>query len=85
MTDKVIQELKIRRALLQVEQSQLRARYYEQRITTGVWKERVGKVTYLGGEPLPEGEVLRGEVATMERHIQIAQELLEFAGSLIGD
>ena len=31
-------------AMAEVAQSQLRARYYEQRISTGAWRERIGKV-----------------------------------------
>ena len=47
---KTEQELKIRSALLDVEQHQLRARYYAKRIETGVWRNRVGHV-FPGGLP----------------------------------
>ena len=77
-------------AMAEVAQSQLRARYYEQRITTGAWRERIGKV-YLGGlpehggVPMAEDEILHDEVQTMNRHIQIAEDRLGTAKSLLLD
>lgn len=71
-------------ALLEAQQSQLRARYYEQRIATGTWRERIGKVfrgglPEHGGVPFTEIEILRDEVNTMYRHIDWAEQHLEAA------
>ena len=77
-------------AMAEVAQSQLRARYYEQRISTGAWRERIGKVHVgglpeHGGVPMAEDAILRDEVATMYRHIQIAEDCLESAKGLLPD
>lgn len=71
-------------ALADVAQSQLRARYYEQRIQTGVWKERIGKVRQGShdGPLLPEEDLLRAEVATLNQHIQLAEDHLDHAKSI---
>ena len=74
-------------AMAEVAQSQLRARYYEQRISTGAWRERIGKVFRSSAYrdiALTE-EILHDEVQTMNRHIQIAEDCLESAKGLLPD
>lgn len=83
-----ILEQRIQLALVGAQQSQLRARYYEQRIATGAWRDRIGKafhgfVTDTNKVPLSENELLQDELATMERHIKLAEDWLDSAKSLI--
>ena len=68
-------------ALAEAAQWQMRARYQEQRIVTGVWKERIGKVHQGAhdGPLVPEQEILKSEVAIMNRHIGWAEEHLDAA------
>ncbi len=75
-------------AVLEAQQSQLRATYYAQRIQTGAWRDRIGKVFHgalpeHGGTPYSEDELLKDELATMHRHIQLAQEHIENAKGFI--
>jgi hypothetical protein len=75
-------------ALAEAAQSQLRARYFEQRIATGVYKEKVGHVfhgfyTDPNKTPYTEEELLREELQTMSRHIALAEEHLDQAKSLL--
>ncbi len=75
-------------AMAEVAQSQLRARYYEQRISTGAWRERIGKVFRRSAYrdiALTEDEIQHDEVQTMNRHIQIAEDCLESAKGLLPD
>ena len=75
-------------AMAEVAQSQLRARYYEQRISTGAWRERIGKVFRSSAYrdiALTEDEILHDEVQTMNRHIQLAEDRLGTAKSLLLD
>lgn len=77
--------LKVQLALAEAHQSQLRAAYFQQRIATGVWKEKVGQVRKGGFEgPLAsEDEVLSMEVDTMLRHIHRAEEHLDHVKELL--
>ena len=75
-------------SLAEAAQSQLRAQYYQQRITTGVWRERIGKVHVgglpeHGGVPMAEDAILRDEVATMYRHIDWAEKHLDYSKELL--
>ena len=75
-------------SLTEVAQPQLRAQYYQQRISTGAWRERIGKV-YVGGlpehggVPMTEDAILRDEVATMHRHIEWAEKHLDYSKELL--
>ncbi len=69
-------------ALLEAQQSQLRARYYETRIATGAYKTRIA--AWGTGVALTEIELQQDEVATMDRHIDRAQEYIELAKELLG-
>ena len=77
-------------SLTEVAQSQLRAQYYQQRISTGAWRERIGKV-YVGGlpehggVPMAEDAILRDEVATMYRHIDWAEKHLDYAKGILAE
>ena len=75
-------------SLTEVAQSQLRAQYYQQRITTGAWRERIGRVHVgglpeHGGTPMAEDEILCDEVATMHRHIEWAEKHLDYSKELL--
>jgi hypothetical protein len=75
-------------SLTEIAQSQLRAQYYQQRISTGAWRERIGKV-YVGGLPehggvlMTEDAILRDEVETMYRHIDRAEKHLDYSKELL--
>ena len=66
-------------ALVEARQSQLRAEHFAVRINTGAYKSRLGRVTNGARVPYTEQQILDDEVATMHRHIQLAEEHLEFA------
>lgn len=74
--------------LAEAAQSQLRATHYKQRIDTGVYKDRLGHV-WQGGLPEHGGtmisteDLLRDELATMQRHIHLAQEHIDYAQTLL--
>lgn len=68
-------------ALLESRQSQLRARFYAARITTGDYKE--DKVKWGTGKALTEAELLRGDVDTMNRHIQRAEDHINRAKEIL--
>lgn len=70
-------------ALLSVKQSQLRADYYKVRIESGVYKDRVVHHGSSNGPLFSEEELLKDEVATMQRHIQIAEEKMEHVQHLL--
>lgn len=75
-------------AILEAQQSQLRATYYAQRIQSGAWRDRIGHVFHgslpeHGGVPYTEDEVLKSELATMHQHIQLAQEYIEHAKGFV--
>ena len=72
-------------ALLEAQQSHLRARWREQRVASGAYKDRVGKVFHGVTDKVPftEQELAEDEIRNMSRHIQLAQEHLEFAKGLI--
>lgn len=70
-------------ALANVRQSQLRAEHYNTRIQTGVYKDRIVRHGSMDGPLYSEAELLKDEVATMNRHIQLAEERLEYAKMLL--
>jgi hypothetical protein len=71
--------------LADVPQFQLRARLYEQRIATGLYKQHVGRVRDGAGRVLTEEELLADEVTTMRRHIELAQEHIDAAKGEVYD
>jgi hypothetical protein len=80
-------ELKVQLALVEIQQHQLRARYYEQRIANGVYKERLGRVFH-GTKAVQEfayneEELCRDEISTMNQHISNAQAHIEYAKGLL--
>lgn len=88
MADKSILAMRIELSMADAAQSQLRAQFYQKRIETGVWRDRIGKVcsgslAEYGGTPLPEADILRDEVDTMGRHISIAEQHLDRAKKLL--
>lgn len=77
-------------ALAEAAQSQLRAQYYQKRIETGAWRERIGKVHVgglpeHGGVPMTEDAILRDEVATMHRHIDWAEQHIDHAKGILAE
>ena len=68
--------------MAEVKQSQLRAEYYKARIDNKMYVNRKVRIGGHNGQLLTEAELLADEVATMHRHIQLAQEKLEFAYGL---
>lgn len=77
-------------ALVEAQQSQLRAQYYQKRIDTGTWRERIGKVHVgglpeHGGTPMPEAAILQDEVQTMYRHIDWAEKHLDYAKGILAE
>lgn len=83
-------ELRMRLSLAESAQSQLRAKYQAVRIETGAWKNRIGQV-FKGGLPehggvaMTEQEVLNSEVVTMNTHISLAQDHLEYAKGILSE
>jgi hypothetical protein len=76
-------ELKFQLALTEAKQSQLRAEHYNVRIETGAYKDRLVHKGSVDGPYYTEKELLLDEVATMNRHIQLAQEHIEYAKSIL--
>jgi hypothetical protein len=76
---------KFQLALVEAAQSQMRAQHYQTRINAETYKARVGHVFHGGfnGTPLSEAEVLQSEVATMARHITLAESHLDYAKELL--
>lgn len=77
-------------ALVEAQQSQLRAQYYQKRIDTGTWRERIGKVfegglPEHGGIPYTEERILQDEVQTMHRHIDWAEQHLDHAKGILAE
>lgn len=75
-------------ALTEAAQSQLRARHFEQRVVTGAYRERLGKafiggLPEHGGVPMTEDELRQSDLATMHRHITLAEEHIEHAKGLL--
>lgn len=81
------EQMRFQLSLAEAAQSQLRAQHYAKRIETGVWKERIGRVRIGGfnGELASEEYILKDEVATMNRHIQLAEDHLNMAKSHLHD
>lgn len=77
-------------AIMEAQQSQLRASYYKQRIAAGAFADKLGKVFHgslpeHGGTPYTLSEILDSELATMNRHIALAQEHIECAKGYLSD
>lgn len=77
------QQQKFAVAMAGVKQSQLRAEMYAARINTGIYKTRIVKHGSLDGPLYSEQELLQDELATMNRHIQLAEERLEYAQEIM--
>lgn len=69
-------------SLIEAQQSQLRARYFEQRIAG---QDYIGRNVTHGfqGVQLTEAELRADELATMDRHIALAEEHLDYAKGLL--
>ncbi len=78
-------EASIQIALLSVKQSQLRAEHYKVRIETGVYKNRIVHHGSFDGPLFSEEELLQDEIATMNRHIQMAEDKIEFVQQLLNE
>lgn len=78
-------ETSIQIALLSVRQSQLRAEMYAARINTGIYKNRIVHHGSIDGPLYSEQELLKEEVATMNRHIQLAEDKIEFIQQLLSE
>lgn len=76
-------ETSIQIALLSVRQSQLRAEMYAARINSGVYKDRIVRHGSTDGPLYSETELLKDEISTMNRHIQIAEDKIEFVQQLL--
>lgn len=76
-------EVAIQIALLSVKQSQLRADYYKVRIESGVYKNRIVNHGSINGPLFSDEELLRDEIATMNRHIQNAEEKMDHVQQLL--
>ena len=72
-------------SLIEAQQSQLRAKYFEQRVAGHDYRERIGKVRTWSseGRHLTEAELRADELATMHRHINLAEEHLDYAKGLL--
>lgn len=78
--------LQFQLALTQAAQSQLRAEHYAVRIQTGVFKSRQvyrGGLPEHGGVPYTQDELQADEVATMQRHIHLAEAHIEHAQEIL--
>ena len=86
-TMKITPEQQIAISLADAQQSNVRALYYKARVDNGVYKLRVGHAFHgglpeNGGVAFTEQELLADELATMHRHIQLAEGHLDFAKSI---
>jgi hypothetical protein len=71
-------------SLVEAQQSQHRARYFEQRVAGGDYRLFIGKVSHgFDGTMLTEAELRASELATMHRHINMAEDHLEYAKELL--
>lgn len=79
-------ELQIRLAMLEAHQAQGRAAHQMQKITVGLWRDKIGHVLIGGhdGRPATEDEVLRGEVEVVAAHIHRAESLIDYTKELLG-
>lgn len=81
-------ELRFNLSLIEAQQSQLRALHYKVRIDSGVYKSREvyrGGLPEHGGVLYTETELLHDEIGTMNRHIQLAQDHIEYAKTILSD
>lgn len=75
-------KLRFELAMAETKQSQLRAAYYHHRIESKAYLTRLGKVFHLptlgqdDKTPFTEEELRQDEIATMERHLELAQNYL---------
>lgn len=74
---------KIQVSLMDAKQSQLRADYFKLRVESGSYKTRVVHKGGHDGPLMNEEELKQNEIGTMHRHIQLAEEHLEFAKSML--
>ena len=73
-------------SLVEAQQSQLRARYFEQRVAGGDYRSLLGKVSHgFDVALLTEAELRASELATMHRHINMAEDHLEHAKELLAE
>lgn len=83
----VTKQLQVQIALADAAQSQMRAAFFMQRVNSGMYKDRLGKVFYgspeSGGQPLTEEELLRDEMATVHQHIRNAEDHLDHAKEVL--
>lgn len=82
----MIQVLQFQLALTQAAQSQLRAEHYALRIKTGVFKNRQvyhGGLPEQGGVLFTEEELMKDELATMKRHIHLAETHIDYAQQIL--
>lgn len=85
MTKKFNYEMAFTLAIAEATQSQLRARYYEQRVVTGAYKEKLGKVKWGTGIDLTEEELRQSDLGIMHNHIQLAQDHLDHAKACMAE
>jgi hypothetical protein len=81
----MINQNQINISLASVKQWQLRAEMYRVRIETGVYKTRIVHKGGLDGPLMTEEELLKDEIATMNQHIRLAQNQLEYTMNLVGE
>lgn len=72
-------------ALAEARQSQLRAEHFKVRIETGQFLKRVVRHGGPEGPLLTPDELVADEVRTMHRHIQLAEDHLEFAKGFLSE
>jgi hypothetical protein len=78
--------LRFNLSLVEAAQSQLRALHYKVRIDSGIYKTRQvyhGGLPEHGGVLYTETELLHDEIGTMNRHIQLAQDHIEYAKTIL--
>ncbi len=78
-------------ALGDASQSQLRAQYYQKRLETGAWRNRLGKAfiasqgSPIRAVPMTEEQLLQDEVDIMYQHIAQAEQHLSKAKSILAE
>lgn len=77
-------ELRFQLAMAEARQSQLRAEHFKVRIDAGAYKNRIVHMGGHDGPLLSEDKLRLDEVATMNRHIQRAEEHIEYAKGILG-
>lgn len=77
------QEAQIAVSLAKVKQWQLRAEMYRVRIENGAYKSRIVHHGGINGPLFTEEELLQDEIATMNRHIHLAEDQIGYTLDLI--